>query len=284
MKRQRQFILPFCVFVLAWCLAGCGQTASRAGFITNDSEALSETTNVSSKALLMVAEDGKENDIPFRERFKPYEQFGMTYDADKNELNYNGKLVRWFEDYYPISDNELELAGIDFFNEDGVVDVYAVRDLSSFVRFDDGSFDPSGKLVGLKEFSEEEFDARDVDAIKHPKIEATTTGEPASDDVINAWLMEYKNFGVTYDKENDQWYFNGEKVRYFRDVLTSNGESLSGGRFHGSIRTLGNGYGTVDIYTVRDFNAPNAEGNGTLTDIEAYSQQEFDGHTQGKFW
>ena len=82
----------------------------------------------------------------------------MTYDAGRNALYYNGKLVRWFEDYYPISDSGLEMAGNDFFNEDGEVDVCAVRDLSSFVRFDDGSFDPSGKLVRLKEFLREEFD------------------------------------------------------------------------------------------------------------------------------
>lgn len=274
MKRQILFKLTLCAVILAECLAGCG-------LITTGPRALSETTNVSSPVLVMVAEDGEKKDTSYGEQFKHYDQFGMTYDADKNELYYNGKLVRWFEDYYPIADNEL--VGNDFFNENGVVDVYAVRDLSSFVRFDDGSFDPSGKLVGLKEFSEEEFDARDIDAIKNPKPEIAITGDPVSDDVINTWLTEYKDFGIAYDKDNDQWYFNGEKVRYFRDVLTSNGESLTGGKFHGSIRTLGNGNGTVDIYTVRDFDTPNSEGNGSLTDIKAYSQQEFDEHTQGNF-
>ncbi|MCH5269666.1 MAG: hypothetical protein J1E83_02860 [Lachnospiraceae bacterium] len=281
MKRQIQFILTLCVVMLLGCLAGCGQRASQDGSIATGPRALSETTNVSAPVLVMVAENGEKNDASYGEQFKPYEQFGMTYDANKNELYYNGKLVRWFEDYYPIADNSL--AGNDFFNENGAVDVYAVRDLSSFVRFDDGSFDPSGKLAGLKEFSEEEFDARDIDAIKNPKPEIAITGDPVSDDVINTWLIEYKDFGVTYDKDNDQWYFNGEKVRYFRDVLTSNGESLTGGKFHGAIRTLGNGNGTVDIYTIRDFNTPNSEGNGSLTDIKAYSQQEFDEHTQGNF-
>ena len=33
---------------------------------------------------------------------------------------------------------------------------------------------------------------------------------------------EYEAFGLTYDVKKDQWYFNGEKVRYFQDVLTSN--------------------------------------------------------------
>ena len=38
------------------------------------------------------------------------------------------------------------------------------------------------------------------------------------DDSETAKLVaEYEAFGVTYDAEKDQWYFNGEEVRYFRD-------------------------------------------------------------------
>lgn len=84
----------------------------------------------------------------------------------------------------------------------------------------------------------------------------------------------------SYDAEKDQWYFNGEEVRYFRDVLTSNGESLTSGKFRGEMRTLGSGVGTIDIYTVRDYGHLNSEHHGTLTGIEKYSQEEFDEHTQ----
>jgi hypothetical protein len=169
--------------------------------------------------------DTKEDGNVYAEQFKIYGQFAMTYDADKDELYYNGKAVRWFEDYYSLGD--CSKAGRDYFNEKGVVDVYAVRDLSGFVRANDGSFDPSGKLTGLEEFSEEEFAARDIEAI-----------------------------------------------------LTSNGESLGGGRINGAIRTFGNGNGTVDIYTVRDYHNLNASGYGTLTGIVKYSQEEFDEHTR----
>ena len=92
--------------------------------------------------------------------------------------------------------------------------------------------------------------------------------------------VDYEAFGVTYDAEKDQWYFNGEEVRYFRDVLTSNGESLTSGKFRGEMRTLGSGVGTIDIYTVRDYGHLNSEHHGTLTGIEKYSQDEFDEHTQ----
>ena len=90
---------------------------------------------------------------------------------------------------------------------------------------------------------------------------------------------EYEMFGVTYDAKDNQWYFNGEKVRFFRDILTSNDESLTNGKFKGTMRTLG-GNGTVDIYTVRDFSNLDASGNGTLIGIEKFSQEEFDERTK----
>lgn len=265
--------------------------------------------------------------------------------------------------------------------------MYAVRDFSKIERNADGSFDPSGKLVGLKEFSQEEFNSRDINIIKNPEqvtitgytdetiqdivqqteetqillqdyipfglnyeinsatgelsmnwkgkpvhsifdeeksvwiansqrglylgsdavdleavykngiltglrdtqnhsshnsvyvVQEAIAGDPVSDKETDSWLAEYGQFGVTYDKINNQWYFNGEKVRQFRDILTSNGEDLTSGFFHGSIRTL-SGNGTVDIYTVRDFSNLNSDGNGTLIDVKAYNQEEFNEHTE----
>lgn len=66
------------------------------------------------------------------EIFAVYAPYGLTYDAAKDELWYNGELVRWFEDYYPLADGEQ--AGIDFLNENGVVDVHGVRDFSKLEK------------------------------------------------------------------------------------------------------------------------------------------------------
>lgn len=341
--------------------------------------------NTVSKYYDIAEYDSIEEQISDTEIFSKYEPFGLTYDAESDTLTFNGKLVRWFEDYYTIdSDNIVGI--VSQFNENGVVDVYAVRDTTNPERNSDGSFDPSGKLIGLKECSQEEFNSRDINAIKNLdqmtiagytdetiqyiiqdigqqtedtntflqdyvpfgldyEINSATgelsmhwqgkpvhsifdeqksvwiannqhglnlgdnavdleavyengtltglkdtqthsehnyvtteqeafTGEPVLYTEIDSWLAEYGQFGVTYDKVNNQWYFNGEKVRQFRDVLTSNGEDLTSGKFHGSIRTL-SGNGTVDIYTVRDFSNLNSDGNGTLIDVKAYSQEEF---------
>lgn len=260
--------------LLVGCLAGCGTAAASQG-----GQSSPQTPDTSGPALAVTADDsGTDNNVSYEEQFKPYEQFGLTYDASKNELQYNGKMVRWFEDYYTTADGSQ--VGKDFFNEKGVVDVYAVRDLNSFIRSDDGSFDPSGKLIGVKEFSEEEFAARDIESIKNPPPVVASSGDPLDAEELEDMAKEYAAFGVTYNAEENQWYFNGEKVRFFRDVLTSNGESLTSGKFNGTIRTLESANGTIDIYTVRDFSNPNTSGDGTLTGIEKFSQKEFDEHTQ----
>lgn len=265
--------------MLVGCLAGCSTAAASQGGTSQLGTASPPMTEASEQTIVAVAEgNGSPTEISYEELFKPYAQFGLTYDASKNELTYNGKAVRWFEDYYTV-ENGIQ-AGNDFFNENGVVDVYAVRDFTSIVRAEDGSFDPSGKLTGVKEFSAEEFAARDIEAIKNPPSSAAIAGDPPTAKELEDRAKEYEEFGVTYDIKNDQWYFNGEKVRIFQDVLISNGESLSGGNFHGALRTLGSADGTIDIYTVRDFANLDANGYGTLTGVEKFSQEEFDEHTR----
>lgn len=193
--------------------------------------------------------------------------FGLRYDAEKDELRFDGQLVRWFEDYYPLSEDGAQ-AGNDFFNEDGVVDVYAVRDRSGLARRADGSYDPSGTLVGVEAFSEEAFAARDVEALRHSAPVTAVAGDgEGSEEELNAIAAGYAPFGVTYDAEEDQWYYNGEAVCFFRDVLISNGESLSGGGFRGVMRTFPGERGTVRVETVRDYTRPDAFGYGTLTGI-----------------
>lgn len=283
MKNQKKLVVALVFMLLVGGLSGCGMTASSLGSNTahaEESMPQNQPSVASPPILNAVAEDNSQNvdeQTAFEERFKIYEQFGMTYDAGKDELYYNGKVVRWFEDYYSLEDGSQ--AGVDFFNENGVVDVYTVRDVNNLVRNEDGSYDPSGKLLELREFSDAEFAARNIDEIKNPPLIEASAGESLSASERQKMVEEYEAFGVTYDFETEQWFFNGEKVRFFQDVLISNGEDLGSGNFQGAIRSE-KGDGTVDIYTVRDYNNLTAEGNGTLISIEKYSQQEFDEHTQ----
>lgn len=84
---------------------------------------------------------------------------------------------------------------------------------------------------------------------------------------------EYAPLGLQYDKETDNLSYNGEIVRYFLDVIWSNGEAFDSGNFHGGMRNHVGETGTVDLYTVRGE-------DGKLTDILPYSQEEFDARTK----
>ena len=219
---MRRMALCAASMLLLGCLAGCSTTPQNSQEQGNPVIKEEISQPLGSSEALGNSEDSSALSAADKEKmFAPYEQYGMTYDAVKDELTYNGNLVRWFEDYYPIGNNET--AGIDFLNENGTVDVYAVRDLESFSKAADGSVDPAGKLIGLKEFTQQEFDARDIEALKN-STSVAMAGTPLEDSETAKLVAEYEAFGVTYDAEKDQWYFNGEEVRYFRDVLTSNGE------------------------------------------------------------
>ena len=240
--------------ILAGCLTGCGASGLPVG---GNAAYASELT------------EGGDDTEALKEQLSRYEPFGMTYDAKQNVLTYEGARVRCFEDYYPVTDDGGETyGGIDFFDEKGVVDVCAVRDFSGIVRNADGSYDPGGNVVGLRRCSDEEFAARDIDALKNPPPAETICGELPSREEMEEIAAEYAPFGVTYDAKAGVWYFKGEKVRWFLDVLTSNGEKLSGGGFRGTIRSYWQDDGTADICTVRNFRMQNAEGYGTLTGVK----------------
>lgn len=91
--------------------------------------------------------------------------------------------------------------------------------------------------------------------------------ESLSAEELQDMLAEYAPFGITYDAKQDQWYYNGEKVCSFLDILISNGEIPNGGKFQGTIRSF-SGEGTVELETVRDYENLNADGYGTLTGIK----------------
>ncbi|MBE1555991.1 M56 family metallopeptidase [Sporosarcina limicola] len=222
--------------------------------------------------------------------FSQYKEYGLVYDKTTDKLTYQGKQVRYFEDFYPVGD--YANTGIDFFDKNGSVDVHAIRDLT-LTKNPDGSLNPAGKLLGLEQSSQQEFDSRDIsDFINPPQIYAiteanTSTAQELESDnpsIVQTYAVEsgpvpspdelaklyavYEPFGVTYDKKQDCFYYDGKLVRQFVDILSSNGESLTGGKFQGFMRQVGSPDGEIDIKAVRDYKDLDADGYGKLIGIE----------------
>ena len=90
--------------------------------------------------------------------YAKYAVYGLGYDEKNGTITYHGQAVRYFEDMWPI--DETGKAGACFVYEGGAVDVYGVREFDEVIRRNpDGSFDPSGTLVGLRQATQEEYDA-----------------------------------------------------------------------------------------------------------------------------
>ncbi len=84
---------------------------------------------------------------------------------------------------------------------------------------------------------------------------------------LAAIAAEYEPYGLTCD-EAHHWYLGGVRIRTFTDVLTTNGESLTGGDFHGTLRTF-SGDGFLDVRAVRDYEHCGDDGCGTLLYLES---------------
>ena len=111
----------------------------------------------------------------YEKQFAQYAPYGLSLDDGR--LSYEGKRVHYFEDMYPVGTDGMAGTVMQF--PDGEVDVYAVRDLSApIVRREDGSFDPSGKLTGLREATQAEFDANTA-AIEAPELESAAVAVEA---------------------------------------------------------------------------------------------------------
>ena len=100
--------------------------------------------------------------------------------------------------------------------------------------------------------------------------QAYEQGNALTPDELEKLYSVYSSFGLNYDKNKDCFYYKGKLVREFIDVMQSNGESLSSGKFKGTIRQISNprGEGEIDVSTIRDYEKKDEFGNGTLLEIK----------------
>ena len=146
---------------------------------------------------------------------------------------------------------------------------------------------PSPATVALDEAVVEEpvteqTAVSDPDAVEDGMTEYVYEGESVTsggfdEATLAAMAAEYAPFGITCDEKTGQWYLDGEPIRTFTDVLSSNGEDLTGGDFHGTLRTF-SGDGFIDVRTVRDYDHCDDEGVGKLLYLESCDIRLEDAH------
>lgn len=223
-------------------LAGCGR-------VTVTVEAAPLTAELRSTA---HAED------PLPPSYDIYETFGLEYKKAEDILYFGGERVRYFFDGVDTG-NGGRISWVEHIDPAGTVDVHTVRQT---VDNGDGSVNPFGPLTGLEADSQAEFDARDIDALLHPSVEAIadcsesggTPGRPFAE-----IFAAYRDFGVEFVESPEgsgtgNVYYLGELVRGFADISPAGGTFV----FHSRDR------GTCNVRTVYD-------GAGNLTGVERFT-------------
>lgn len=186
--------------------------------------------------------------------YAQYEAFGLQYDESKNELYFDGELVRYFYDGVKLGDGG-ESVYCDFLNEQGIVDVHTIREASVNK---DGSINLFGELIGIERYSQEEFNNRDLSNF-YGSSEAVTYSYGAYDPNAKTFseiFEKYNAFGIEYvEAENASGagniYYNGQLVNSFVDI------SPNGGTFTFSSADGGK----INVQTIYD-------ANGNLSGVE----------------
>lgn len=204
--------------------------------------------------------------------YDQYAAFGLSFDAANSVLYYLGQRVRIFTDEYTIDENTV--ASVAHFDPEGIVDVEAQRDLSAIHRNGDGAYDPGGLLTGLRVLSQDAFDARDLSIFTEPgQTAVASSGEPLSPAEKAVYYAPYAEVGVHYDAAQDVLTYQGKTVRRFLDIRQTNGESLEGGKFQGTMTSFTQDGGEIDISTLRDYTRPDANGDGKLYGTQIDGEQ-----------
>ena len=181
--------------------------------------------------------------------YEVYKPFGLTVNQADSKLYYNGKLVRRFDDR--ISTGFFGIKAIGYYEENGIVDVCAVRENS--------------RLIGLEILSDEEADIKE-------NLSGNENGGTSMFDI-------YLEYGLEYNKAQNALFYGDKRVRLFWDSLSSDSKpSASESPF---ISTVSNWdeKGTVDLYVVRDYRQKDKNGYGKITGLRIADQQEFENNT-----
>lgn len=215
-------------------LAGCGRAAVTA-------EAVPLTANASTA----------HTEDPLPPSYDVYETFGLRYDAAEDALYFGGERVRRFFDGVDTGDGG-QISRVEHIDPAGTVDVHTLRET---VDNGDGSVNPFGPLTGLEADGQSEFDARDIQALLRPALEAAagcseSGGAPGRS--FSEIFAAYRDFGVEFTESPEgsgigNVYYLGEPADCFADLSPEGGSFVFHSRDRGgcNIRTVYDGQGNL---------------------------------------
>lgn len=168
-----------------------------------------------------------------QELLAEYSPYGITFDKNGN-MYFQSKPVRYFYDGVDLGDNTASVR-YEYLNEKGTVDVHTNRKATDN---GDGSFDPFGELTGIKKYSQDEFEQRNIADLKGSSEAVTYVSEDTSEgETFAQKFSKYKKYGIDYKEQKNSGvgnvYYNGKLVKTFIDENKDGGvfsfQSVDGG-------------------------------------------------------
>ena len=221
-------ILAALLALILPALTGCGQV----------------TVTVEAAPLAAEGKSTTHMEDPLPPSYDIYETFGLEYDEAEDALYFGGKRVRYFFDGVDTGTGG-QISRVEHIDPLGTADVRTVRET---VDNGDGSVNPFGPLTGLETASQAEFDARDIDALLHPSMAATTgcSESGGGGGVPFAEIFAaYRDFGVEFVESPEgsgtgNVYCLGELADVFADVSPEGGSFVFHSRDRGAcnVRTV----------------------------------------------
>ncbi|NLL77358.1 MAG: hypothetical protein GX235_08935 [Clostridiales bacterium] len=171
-----------------------------------------------------------------QELLSEYGPYGISFDKD-GKMYFNGEIIRYFWDGADLGDNTAAVR-YEYLNDEGTVDVHTTRNT---IDNGDGSIDPLGDLTGIIQYSQEEFDQRNLDDLNgssNPVTYVNGDGSVSEGETLAQRFAKYKDFGIEYKEQEGSSvgnvYYDGQLVRTFVDKNKNGGiftfQSVDGGK------------------------------------------------------
>ncbi len=163
-----------------------------------------------------------------------YSPYGISFDQN-GKMYFKNELVRYFYDGANLGDNTAAVR-YEYLNEEGTVDVHTTRKAADN---GDGSIDPFGELTGIEEYSQAEFEQRNLADLKGSSEAVTHASNGTSaGETFAQKFSKYEGYGIEYKEQNNSSmgnvYYNGQLAKSFVDESRDSGvftfQSVDGGK------------------------------------------------------
>ncbi|MDO5345882.1 MAG: hypothetical protein Q4E91_09065 [Lachnospiraceae bacterium] len=138
-----------------------------------------------------------------KEQVAYLEKYGISYDADRDRLLYQGKTVRW------LIDEQINDTYVAIQMPEGEIDVYTVREADY-------------ALSGVRIATQEEYDARTRKEERtytyvRDRAEETASARDWYEEESMEKRREYEAYGIGYDAAEGFWTWQGKAIYLLMD-------------------------------------------------------------------